>query len=128
MQDRIALRLCCASLAGVFLAPLARAQPAPPSMPTAQAWQQMQRELAEQRAMIEALQRALAGQGAQEAAPAAELAAQRGTGTPPQTSAAAPPAVGRAPQRDTRPPEVAPLFEQPGVLTPRGTFVFEPGL
>ncbi len=27
---------------------------------------------------------------------------------------------------DTRPPAVAPLFEQPGVLTPRGKFVFEP--
>lgn len=27
---------------------------------------------------------------------------------------------------DTQPPAVAPLFEQPGVLTPRGKFVFEP--
>ncbi len=27
---------------------------------------------------------------------------------------------------DARPPAVAPLFEQPGVLTPRGKFVFEP--
>jgi hypothetical protein len=37
-------------------------------------------------------------------------------------------AVGRAPERDSRPPEVAPIFEQPGVLTPRGKFVFEPSL
>jgi hypothetical protein len=36
--------------------------------------------------------------------------------------------VGRAPEDDGRPPEVAPIFEQPGVLTPRGTFVFEPSL
>jgi opacity protein-like surface antigen len=28
----------------------------------------------------------------------------------------------------TRPPKVAPLFEQPGVLTPRGTYVVEPAL
>ncbi|MHA6203021.1 acetate kinase [Dyella soli] len=34
--------------------------------------------------------------------------------------------VGQAPQPDTRPPEVAPIFEQPGVLTPKGKWVFEP--
>ncbi|MGZ8293383.1 MAG: hypothetical protein ACXWVG_10095 [Telluria sp.] len=28
---------------------------------------------------------------------------------------------------DKRPPEVAPLFDQPGVLTPRGKYIFEPG-
>jgi len=37
-------------------------------------------------------------------------------------------AVGRAPQADGRPPEVAPIFEQPGVLTPRGQYVLEPAL
>ncbi|MDB5958948.1 MAG: acetate kinase [Massilia sp.] len=35
-------------------------------------------------------------------------------------------AVGKPPPRDSRPPAVAPLFEQPGVLTPRGKFVLEP--
>ena len=34
--------------------------------------------------------------------------------------------VGAAPQADTRPPAVAPIFDQPGVLTPRGKFVIEP--
>ncbi|GAB3629011.1 hypothetical protein PTE30175_00423 [Pandoraea terrae] len=34
--------------------------------------------------------------------------------------------VGRAPERETRPPEVAQIFEQPGVLTPKGTFILEP--
>ena len=34
--------------------------------------------------------------------------------------------VGKAPERDSRPPEVAPLFEAPGVLTPRGHYVLEP--
>ena len=43
-----------------------------------------------------------------------------------QTAAAG--AVGRPPKRDTRPPAVAPLFEQPGVLTPRGKLVLEPSL
>ncbi|WP_229427983.1 acetate kinase, partial [Pseudoduganella dura] len=40
--------------------------------------------------------------------------------------APAAPAVGQAPQRDSRPPEVAPLFEAPGVLTARGRYVLEP--
>jgi hypothetical protein len=34
--------------------------------------------------------------------------------------------VGQAPVVDTRPPAVAPIFEQPGVLTPRHSFVIEP--
>jgi hypothetical protein len=37
-------------------------------------------------------------------------------------------AVGTPPARDGRPPPVAPLFEQPGVLTPRGKLVLEPSL
>lgn len=37
--------------------------------------------------------------------------------------------VGQAPVReDTRPPEIAPLFEEPGVLSPRGQFTLEPSL
>ena len=34
--------------------------------------------------------------------------------------------VGRAPESDSRPPEIAQIFDQPGVLTPRGKFVLEP--
>lgn len=40
---------------------------------------------------------------------------------PPQT-------VGQAPKREEKPPEVAPIFQQPGVLTPKGKVVFEPSL
>lgn len=38
--------------------------------------------------------------------------------------------VGQAPekQKDARPPEIAQIFDQPGVLTPRGQFVFEPSM
>src|SRR5690606_6099817 len=36
--------------------------------------------------------------------------------------------VGRPPEQDLRPPEVAQIFDQPGVLTPSGTFVLEPSL
>jgi len=67
--------------------------------------------------------------GGQFASPAATelLGDMRGAGA---AGAAAPdaPAVGRAPQTDGRPPEVAPIFEQPGVLTPRGRYVLEPAL
>ncbi|MDR6840754.1 acetate kinase [Pseudoxanthomonas sacheonensis] len=36
--------------------------------------------------------------------------------------------VGQAPESQSRPPEVAQIFDQPGVLTPSGTLVLEPGL
>lgn len=64
------------------------------------------------------------------------LASQRGTGAAgagePQRLAQAqqtgPAPVGKSPTTDGRPPEVAPLFEQPGVLTPKGRYVLEPSL
>ncbi|RUL69532.1 acetate kinase [Dyella choica] len=34
--------------------------------------------------------------------------------------------VGQAPAENSRPPEVAPIFQQPGVLTPKGKVVLEP--
>lgn len=36
--------------------------------------------------------------------------------------------VGQAPESDSRPPEVAQIFEQPGVLTPNGKLVLEPSI
>lgn len=36
--------------------------------------------------------------------------------------------VGQAPETSTRPPEVAQIFDQPGVLTPAGKFILEPSL
>lgn len=51
-------------------------------------------------------------------------------GTAPAQQAARPQAqsVATRNQRDQRPPEVAPLFEAPGVLTPRGKYILEPAL
>ena len=95
-------------------------------------------QLAEQRELLNALRREVAAQKAALGAapvPARQLEAQRGTGVgtaaaePPARQAAAQPvpeAVGQAPARDGRPPEVAPLFEAPGVLTPKGKYVLEP--
>ncbi|HEY4091618.1 MAG TPA: acetate kinase [Luteibacter sp.] len=34
--------------------------------------------------------------------------------------------VGKRPEQDDRPPEVAPIFDQPGVLTPRNKLIVEP--
>ncbi len=85
----------------------------------------LKRSIAEQEASLEQLRRAvdsesLAGQRGrgQEAAPAPLAQAQQQGGNP----------VGKAPQQDGRPPEVAPIFEQPGVLTPTGKYVLEPSL
>jgi len=53
--------------------------------------------------------------------------AQAGASTPdavPNPRPAAPEPVGKAPE--AKPLEVAPIFEGPGVLTPKGKFVFEP--
>src|SRR5690606_35488977 len=36
--------------------------------------------------------------------------------------------VGQAPASRERPPEVAPILEQPGVMTKPGTTIFEPSL
>ncbi|MDO8291155.1 MAG: hypothetical protein Q7T44_18230 [Parvibaculum sp.] len=63
-----------------------------------------------------------------------KLATQRGAGKvgEPELLAQAqskePAPVGQAPASDGRPPEVAPLFEQPGVLTPKDHYVLEPSL
>ncbi|UDM52220.1 acetate kinase [Cupriavidus sp. MP-37] len=52
--------------------------------------------------------------------------AQQGESASPQMVAVDEP-VGRPPESDQRPPEVAPLIDQPGVLTGEGKFVVEPG-
>jgi len=46
----------------------------------------------------------------------------------PQTQSDAIAPVGQAPESQSRPPEVTPIFEQPGVLTPPGQYVLEPSI
>ena len=96
----------------------------------------LREELAQQRSRVDALERQIEAvrTGSTARASSARLDGTRGTGSGaagPAATAAADPgggAVGRAPQTDGRPPEVAPIFEQPGVLTPRGQYVLEPAL
>lgn len=100
----------------------------------------MKQQLAEQKQLLQTLREQLAGQqdsllqlrGAG-TGPAANAAAQAGAAGAGQPSGAGPAQagqapVGSAPSNDGRPPAVAPLFEQPGVLTPRGKYVLEPSL
>jgi len=82
----------------------------------------LKRSLAEQEANINDMRRALGTDA---------LAAQRGgTGAAGagQQVAQAPAPVGQAPDESSRRPDVAPIFEQPGILTAKGKFVLEPSL
>ncbi len=101
----------------------------------------MKQQLAEQRELLESLKRTVAEQKTslsevQRSVGINVLATQRGAGkagepdqlTLAQAEAPNPTPVGQAPERDSRPPEVAPIFEQPGVLTPKGKYVLEPSL
>lgn len=99
----------------------------------------VQRQQKEQQDLMESRERQISTQrsaidGLQEKASAATLASQRGAGQPQEaqsTAQAQTPEikpVGQAPAAADRPPEVAPLFEQPGVLTPAGQYVLEPSM
>jgi hypothetical protein len=156
MQQFLVSSWRSAGLSALLLIPVAHARqqmPAPPDLPTQ--LKIMKEQLATQRQLLDKLSREVEAQRAAAVtngiAPtsAEQLDGQRGTGNiqqdaadPPATAsvpeppvrqqAAAPAvprrAVGRPPRRDSRPPAVAPLFEQPGVLTPRGKLVMEPSL
>lgn len=101
----------------------------------------LQQQLAVQTERLDTLKRALAREESSLADIRRALAAevldrQRGGAAAPATAtvpmaadhvAQAPTPVGQAPERE-RAAEVAPIFEQPGVLTPRNKFVLEPSL
>jgi hypothetical protein len=104
--------------------------------------EQMKRELASQEVQYNDLRKAIGMNALEEARGGSSAVA--GTQTaPPQDETpgapvpGAPPAqasqpvvatrpVGRRPEQDDRPPEVAPIFDQPGVLTPKGKLILEP--
>jgi hypothetical protein len=108
----------------------------------------MRQQLEEQRARVDELERQLRASGV--AAPT-QLERLRGTGpavaaengqqmdnggAPPPSPLPQPQpqqpnggnAVGRPPEQASRAPQVAPIFETPGVLTPRHKLVFEPSV
>jgi hypothetical protein len=93
-------------------------------------------ELAAQRRVLEEMRQRLAAlqapPPAENKAQAMQTAQQQPSRNPQAEQPAPPPAgpVGRAPEppKESKPPQVAPIFDQPGVLTPRGKFVVEPSL
>jgi hypothetical protein len=83
----------------------------------------LKRSLAEQEANLEAMRRSLDSEALR------GVRGGSGTAAPPQQQMAQAPApVGQAPEDSGRRPEVAPIFEQPGVLTQKGKYVLEPSL
>lgn len=107
---------------------------------------QIQRQLEEQSEKLAAMQRALDEekkkllahkQALQETRRQLEALQAKAGGAPVKPTVekvaradTAPQSVGQAPERqeESRPPAIAPLFEQPGVLTARGQFVLEPSV
>jgi hypothetical protein len=111
--------------------------------------ERLQQQLAEQAKQIEALRQAVAEQDARQRELQRALDQQPRSvagpeGLPPSAqspaTASVPDAsqravrvgsagsVGMAPAQEAQPPAVAPLFDQPGILTPRGKYVLEPSL
>jgi len=99
---------------------------------------ELKQALAEQRALLEELRRQVAEERLASARGMGRAAAGSGAGegavqsqpqpnVPPPGGVQQPAvAVGQPPKRDSKPPEVAPIFESPGVLTARGKLVLEP--
>ena len=134
MQGKFVLGLAGAGLSAVLAMPPAFARQSGATMEEmAVQLARLQSALDAQRRMVEQLTGEVKAQreqlSAMQAMPKALLASQRGTGLAPAgESQGQQQPVGKAPARDDRPPEVAPLFEAPGVLTQKGKYVLEPSL
>ena len=127
--------VACAALA---FAGSARA--ADPPTEADQRLEALQRQVAEQSARLEALRRSMAQEEAnlnevKRSLGVEVLASQRARGVAPDSTVAqassepnAPKPVGQAPESEGRAPTLAPIFQQPGVLTPKGKMVLEPSL
>jgi len=136
-REGVGLVFACSAL--LMTATAARAQTAPAEAGGEAG--RLQQQLADQARQLEALKRAVAQQqdqlqrllGRDQAPrPAAGSAESAAAPTPAAASAADTSRhavrVGVAPSDAPQPPAVAPLFEQPGILTPKGKVVLEPSL
>ena len=105
----------------------AKAQTAAPAAATSeQRIELLQKQVEEQGRQIDSLRRSLTER--EPPARAAQPAqAPTAPGTAADTSSRAV-RVGAAPSADTQPPPVAPIFDQPGILTPKGRYVLEPSV
>ena len=129
-------------LAGAVLAVVAsqsHAQRTPPAKnnPGARI-ERLQQQISEQARQIETLRQAVAEQDARQSELQRALSQEPRPVAGPVAPAPAIPAapdesqrtvrVGAAPGQENQPPAVAPLFDQPGILTPRGKFALEPSV
>jgi hypothetical protein len=134
MQGKFVLGLGGVGLSAILMAPPAFAQQSVVTMEEiAVKLTKLESALDAQRRAVEQLTGEVNAQreqlSAMQALPGALLASQRGTGPAPAGEGEGQQQpVGKAPARDGRPPEVAPLFEAPGVLTQKGKYVLEPSL
>jgi hypothetical protein len=134
MQGKFVLGLGGVGLSAILMAPPAFAQQSVGTVDEiAVRLAKLESALDAQRQVIEQLTGEVNAErqhlSAMQALPEARLASQRGTGPAPGASGEGQQQpVGKAPARDSRPPEVAPLFEAPGVLTQKGKYVLEPSL
>ncbi|MEO7337136.1 MAG: acetate kinase [Caldimonas sp.] len=134
-QTSLSMRFTAGSALAVFGAAL-MAQTADPADDTTARLTALKQRIDEQTRRLDALKRSLAEEEAslnqmRRSLGTEVLANQRGgagSAAPPSQVAQAPAPVGQAPDETTRRPEVAPIFEQPGVLTPKGKGVIEPSL
>jgi len=135
-------------LRAIACAALAAASPARAADPPDEAaarLESLQKQVNEQAARLDALRRSVAEEESRlnevkRTLGAEVLASQRARGVAPDTAAqastsastspepAAQRPVGQAPESEGRAPVVAQIFEQPGVLTPKGKGVLEPSL
>ncbi len=137
MQKFISFRptLVCGSLALAFGSQSAWAQAAPEpnagmaDMSTAQRLEGLQRQLDEQKLEIERLRSQVNQQQTQGRAAGGAVQNEQAAGRADGAVAGEAPRmvqVGVAPPAQNQPPVVAPLFDQPGILTQPGTYVLEP--
>lgn len=138
--------LACSALA--MTATASHAQSVPTTSDGAGARiEQLQQQLTEQAHQIETLRQAVADQDARQrelqralgqeprpvagraegVAPAAVTPQTQDMGSASDTSQREV-RVGTAPSQEPQPPAVAPLFDQPGILTPKSKFVLEPSV
>lgn len=132
---------CGALAASAFAAAGSWAQQAAdPAQESASRLEALQRQIDQQSARLQELKRAMANEEAalnnvKRALSQEQAASQRARGGAPEAVAQSAPAdasrpapVGQAPSAQAQAPAVAQIFEQPGVLTPKGKGVLEPSL
>lgn len=122
----------CGAIATAFVGQWAQAQvspagnPGPSEASTIERLERLQRQLDEQKQEIERLRRLVSPQQGRPTGAAQTPASEGASAGDAAGEAQRAVQVGVAPATQNQPPAVAPLFEQPGILTQPGKYVLEP--